>query len=387
MIAYPYHVGGGTELDIEEAQELLYEDGYRDLSPEGYLDAMTRLRAQGRKLPNPSLRAQARNLAKRVETAVKPTIDFTRSQIPWHESSLGTAHRVALLPDNPHFRRDVNAVRRVLAIPAGQVRSSPEDSVWSKLTESEGLILEGDFLSRTADKVLARRWMSQHQNAFDDRGPDQFADGLTEAALASAQESAAEDLSAITDPDWLQTIPARHTSCPWHEGLPLHHAAARLLERHRLPEHLCYWVMIYILTAREEDICDLNATKVSVIHGPGEVRVAQPEHAVAVVVEGIDEFTTREDWDRIWRDPIKPQQELFWEKRGQRPQGRRGLGLERLKQALLLYEAWIDTEGAGNRSVEAALKNLQNKGTIWDNADMETARRAIKDLDDLLRPG
>ena len=176
--------------------------------------------------------------------------------------------------------------------------------------------------------------MSQHQNAFDGRDPDQFADGLTEAALAAARESAAEDLSAITDPDWLQTIPARHTSCPWHEGLPLHRAAARLLERPRIPEHLCYWIMIYILTARKEDICDLKVTKVSVIHGSGEVRVAQPEPTFAVVVEGIDEFTTREDWNRIWRDRVRSQQALFWEQRGQRPQGRKGPDLERLKQAL-----------------------------------------------------
>jgi hypothetical protein len=145
--------------------------------------------------------------------------------------------------------------------------------------------------------------------------------------------------------------------------------------------------MIYILTARKEGICDLKAAKVSVIHGPGEVRVAQPEHTVAVVVEGIDEFTTREDWDRIWRDWVRPQQALFWEQRVQRPQGRKGPDLERLKQALPLYEAWIDTEGAGNQSMEAALENLQNKGTTWDNAEMETARSVIRDLDDLLRPG
>ena len=151
-------MGGGTELDIEEALDILYGKGSRDIDPEGYLDAITRLRDQ-----DP-------NLAKRVVTAIKPILDekvFTRSQISWHESSLGTAHRAALLPGNPHFRRDVDAVRRVLAIPAGQVRSSPGDSVSSELAESEGLILKGDCLSRTADRVLARRWMSQHQNAFD----------------------------------------------------------------------------------------------------------------------------------------------------------------------------------------------------------------------------
>ena len=69
--------------------------------------------------------------------------------------------------------------------------------------------------------------------------------------------------------------------------------------------------MIYILTARKEDICDLKVTKVSVIHGSGKVRVAQPEHTFAVVVEGIDEFTTREDWNRIWRDRVRSQQALF----------------------------------------------------------------------------
>ena len=128
MIAYPYHVGGGTELDIEEARDILYGEEFRDPSPEGYLDPITRLRAQGRNLANTHLRTQDPNLAKRVETAIKPILDekvFTRSQISWHESSLGITHRVALLPGNPHFRRDVNAVRRVLTIPAGQVRSSP----------------------------------------------------------------------------------------------------------------------------------------------------------------------------------------------------------------------------------------------------------------------
>ena len=75
MIAYPYHVGGGTGLDIEEALEILYGEGYRDLTPEGYLDAITDLQAQGRNLANKHLRAQARNLAKRVETAIKPTLD------------------------------------------------------------------------------------------------------------------------------------------------------------------------------------------------------------------------------------------------------------------------------------------------------------------------
>ena len=50
-------------MDIEEALDILYGKGSRDIDPEGYLYAITRLRDQ-----DP-------NLAKRVETAIKPTLD------------------------------------------------------------------------------------------------------------------------------------------------------------------------------------------------------------------------------------------------------------------------------------------------------------------------
>ena len=52
-----------------------------------------------------------------------------------------------------------------------------------------------------------------------------------------------------------------------------------------------------------------------------------------------------------------------------------------------MYEAGIDTGGAGKRSVEAALETIRSKETTWDDADMETARRVIRDLDDLLQFG
>ena len=50
-------------MDIKEARDILYGEEFRDPSPEGYLDPITHLRTQ------------ARNLAKRVVTAIKPTLD------------------------------------------------------------------------------------------------------------------------------------------------------------------------------------------------------------------------------------------------------------------------------------------------------------------------
>jgi len=60
------------ELDIKKALDILYGEESRDIDSDGYLDAITRLRDQ-----DP-------NLANRVETPIKPTLDekvFTRSQI------------------------------------------------------------------------------------------------------------------------------------------------------------------------------------------------------------------------------------------------------------------------------------------------------------------
>ena len=112
----------------------------------------------------------------------------------------------------------------------------------------------------------------------------------------------------------------------------------------------------------------------------------QSAHVFALVVEGIDEFTTADDWNRIWQDRVKPQQQSFWEARGQRPQGRRGPDLERLRNALPLYKAWLSTGVHGHRSVGAALDHLQRKGTAWEDKDIGTARRVVNTLDDLFQP-
>jgi len=87
----------------EWALDALFGEEVRDFSADGYASVMYRLRGE-----SPAL-------AQKVDRAIQPLRDkdFPRRQIPWHETSIGRRYRVALLPDNPHFRRDVVLVRGV----------------------------------------------------------------------------------------------------------------------------------------------------------------------------------------------------------------------------------------------------------------------------------
>ena len=64
-------------------------------------------------------------------------------------------------------------------------------------------------------------------------------------------------------------------------------------------------------------------------------------HSASVLVQGIDEYTTKSDWNRIWKQHIEPVQNELWEKRGQRPRGQQARSLERLRNGLLLYEKFL----------------------------------------------
>jgi hypothetical protein len=307
---------------------------------------------------------------------------FPRRRMAWHESSRGTAYRVALLPDNPHFQQDVHSVRKVLGIPEGQVRTVPGDATRSRLAKwTEDFKLPREVVEVVVDRELAHRWASQHQRAAVGEGPDKFIVGLAPEALDSARRSAAIDLSRIQDPQWLRVRPKPHAQCPWGETLPLHWAVARLLERHRLSSHLCPFVMSHVLTRRREDLLDLEPTNIKMSHGSGEISISQPEHSFAVTVQGIDEFTTKEQWDHIWKEYVEPSQQEFLDRRGQRPQGQMAPQLERLRQAMPLYRSRLEFG-----SIKAALDDLQDQGAPEGELETETARRLLMDLDDLLGP-
>ncbi len=110
-----------------------------------------------------------------------------------------------------------------------------------------------------------------------------------------------------------------------------------------------------------------------------EIKVERSGHTASILVKGIDEYTTKADWDQIWKQQIEPVREEFWEERGQRPRGQQAPSLKRLR--LPLYKSFLELG-----SIEQALEAFQLMDIDQEDMDHETARRVIKDLQDLLEP-
>ena len=285
-------------MNRQEAEEILYGEEPRDFTPDGYLSAISRLRGYDRALANA------------VERVLKPQLDadlFARSAIPWQDASRGTAYRIALLGDNPHFLKDVEEIREVLGIPEGQVRSTPGDAVRKGLRKSKFL---GDQpeeeLESIADNVLARRWIRQHERVATGLDFDQFIVGLKPEALNAASQSAVLNLSEVTSPLWLRASPPPHARCGWDENLPLHWAATRLQVRHRLPQHACYPVMLYLLTTRKAHLQNLRQLNVRLISASEDTDVLQLANSFSLALEGLDEYSTKADWEQVWENQIAP---------------------------------------------------------------------------------
>lgn len=356
----------------EWALDVLYGEEVRDFSADAFILAMHEL---GRR--NPAL-------AKRVARALQPIRDqvFPRRRIPWHETSIGRRYRLALLPDNPHFRQDVAVVRGALGLPEDQIGCEGDNPIRVQLAKSPLFGEEGDDLIQSlAVRVLARRWLALHQETFCGSAPSGTTDGLTPGAIAAARRTELV-LDGLEGTDWLQAEPPAHPDCLWDGQLPLHLAAVLLLERHRLPRHICPSVMIHILTKSRDDLLGLEPEQVLTFKDAREIRVEPPSHTISVLVQGIDEYTTKADWDRIWNERVEPVLEEFWEERGQRPRGRRALGLNRLTAMLPLYESFLKLG-----SIDQALVAFQHVDMAQKDPDQETARRLIRDLRELLEPG
>ena len=96
-------------------------------------------------------------------------------------------------------------------------------------------------------------------------------------------------------------------------------------------------------------------------------------------VREIDEFISKDDWDRVWTQYVRPRQEQLWKRHGMKPQGRKRVDVSRLKKALPLYRKMVEAD--------LEIRDILAKPpTDPEPPDQETLRRAIRDLQELLAP-
>jgi hypothetical protein len=350
-------------MDEEEALAILYGNGFQDLTPEGYLTAISMLRRKDKAL------------ALQVERALDRVLKevFPRRNKGWYETSQGMRARLYLLPDNPHLEKDVMEIREVLGIPPDQVQASAAHPLWKKMEE----VLGPESIRRAVEGTLAGRWLRIHRRSALAK-PMGAEPGQLGAARAqpgeelleletreSAEKSARLDLrNAVIGltgkdiPQWLRRPPGMAQA-----EMPMDWVAARLVERYRLS-----WLEGIDLSF------GLVATK-----DPGPL----PYQGSSITIWGLDEYVKKEDWDQIWEQDVEPRQEGLWEERGMKPQGRRTADLERLRDGVPLYRIRMEKK----ISVEKAISELTSSGEL-SGASMEqrNARRMLKELKALLAP-
>jgi hypothetical protein len=345
---------------MDDAFQALYGGGGRDLTAEGYLEALGNLRKA-----DPAA-------ARRAERLLAPLLKerlFRRRSREWYETSEGTRVRLKLLPGNPHVQADVQTIRGILGIPNGHIKATENDALWKHLAKR----FKPQVVKRVVEGNLTGWWIQLHRkSAMGQVIEAEEQELLSSELFQSATASAVVDLTADQVPEWLRQPPLGPP--PYHQqAVPLDRAAGRLVERHRLPWHAAAPLAFYILTQDPDRLTKLDPFSADVVYE--DIGGGDPD-AFMVSVRGIDEFMTRADWNNIWERYIRPRQENLWERRGMKPQGRRTVNIERLQSALPLYRDMVQQSWTMKNVFEEALVE-------WDQ---ETIRRAISDLGKLLAP-
>ncbi|HVA21764.1 MAG TPA: hypothetical protein VNN74_06695 [Candidatus Micrarchaeia archaeon] len=180
-------------------------------------------------------------------------------------------------------------------------------------------------------------------------------------------------------PDWL----CREES---DRVAPLTHSVIALLRRHRLPRTRSMQVAIggHVLTGERTYLegQDMALTMVAMGELDDDALPPDPDR-FSVTVGGLDEYVTLEDWVQVWRKWIVPRQEWLWRGRGQRPHGKQGVELKRLREGMFLYRCWhSDPAQSPGDLLEAAARHDQS----YEAYDLTRLDRLLDDLYALLRP-
>ncbi|MFC1953993.1 hypothetical protein ACFLU7_00345 [Chloroflexota bacterium] len=277
-----------------QALDQLYGSGVRDLTPEGYREALSRLKAS-----DPTA---ARQVERILEPYLKEKI-FPRKNIGWVNSSQGLRARLALLPGNPYLKTDIKDVRRVLGIPKEQIKPNEDDPLWKEIASSK---IKPKSIRKVWEGNVVGMWHNAHTSLASGNKDvliDEESHGLLQATMRlSAIKSARVQFTGKDVPEWLKQIP---TGEPPYDstGAPLYRAVGRLLERHRLPRRAASALTAYVLTENPEWIKDIELFSVSTSYSYYRL---YETNANSITVEGIDEFVTLKDWQRLWELYVKP---------------------------------------------------------------------------------
>jgi len=232
---------------------------------------------------------------------------------------------------------------------------------------------------RVVEGNLVSEWLNIHRRAASGRTIEEDDNQMLSVEMReSAKFSARVDLHSSEVPEWMRYPPGAPGSSK-NITAPIDWAAGQLVERHKLPWHTLTAVTTFILTQDHSWIEGLELLPIDISQSkdpPGDPR------AFNISIRNMDEFTTKKDWDRVWKMYVRPRQEFLWEQRGMSPQGRRARDITALEKALPFYHKMVEA----NLNFRDLYQSEIFAGETTYDMEVENLRRAVHDLENLLIP-
>lgn len=311
-------------------------------------------------------------LDKDVKKALEPQLQqaLPRRRQGIERSSYYRNLRVKLLPHNLYFKQDIVDLRKLFHIPEGQIADvdltgfSTRPAPWDKYD--------------TLDSGLtATYWFDIHRCHFLGLDMPDNLPPLPKWLLDSATMPVPDKISS---PEWLSkqpNVPERHAK--WFDlRVPLIRCIAVLIQDYQLPWLCSLNLQRYILTQNEAYLVFILPFDITIDS------VSEPVEAFTIEIDWIDEYTTKQQWDEIYNNYIRPRQDSYWEQRGDLPHSKQ-IELEGLLEPwfIQLY-TYMKENGI---SADRALNELsQNQELGYGVVEPGTINRRTKRLDAICLP-
>lgn len=296
---------------------------------------------------------------------------------PDGETTRGRRLRIAFLPRNKLFLKEVSQARTALGIPEGEISMELEGPRWETyLAGLEGeqpqdiLKMDPERRKGVALSDLVGAFLFAHERAYLEapERPEVLPDDLYELAAYSATAF----MGDREIPDWLRP----RIGEVLRRASPIRRAVCGLLERHRLPQHAWVPVELFLLTEDTRHLMHFQELEIRLRPSSGAV---ENKNAFDVLIKGVDEFTTKTEWERIWDIKVKPEIDRIWSLRGQKPSGNRALTKRRVER---YFDFWCDRKVRG-WDFDTAYKKTS---LDLDDALPKTVREADREIDIAFSP-
>ena len=138
-----------------------------------------------------------------------------------------------------------------------------------------------------------------------------------------------------------------------------------------LPWRIAPNILAFLLTSSGEYITGLEPLDIKV-----QKDTEKDPDAFSIEVKGVDEYTSKKEWDKVWKDKVEPLQRNLFGLRGILPNGRKFPRVGRLSKGLGIYQ-------------EVVIKGVPISDVInWGHTEweLEAARRVIQDIRHFIEP-